>query len=134
MITPFTFWKIFVIVNVPSTLSTNVPTSLTGIGGGAIFVDRHRTLGEILFKNSIYFYVLSILAFGLSLKFRRLLGEWVDRKFFREHYKQDKILRELIEDVKKTKGSPRYRVLWAEKLTPHYTRSVCTASTATLDG
>jgi hypothetical protein len=70
----------------------------------SFFADRHRTLAEIFFKNSIYFYLLSITALGLSLKFHRLLGDWIDRKFFREHYKQDKILRELIEDVKKTEG------------------------------
>jgi eukaryotic-like serine/threonine-protein kinase len=70
----------------------------------SIFAARHRTLTEILVKNSIYFYLLLITVLGFSLKFRRPWGEWVDRKFFREHYKQDKILRELIEDVKKSEG------------------------------
>ena len=31
--------------------------------------------------------------------FRRRLGEWVDRKFFREAYNQEQILRELIADL-----------------------------------
>jgi eukaryotic-like serine/threonine-protein kinase len=65
-----------------------------------VFADRRRTLDEVLFKNSIYFYLLLITVLVFSLKFRRRLSDWLDRKFFREHYKQDEILRELIEEVK----------------------------------
>jgi eukaryotic-like serine/threonine-protein kinase len=63
-----------------------------------ILVNPKRTLPEILFQNSIYFYSLMIAASALI--FRRRLSEWVDRKFFREAYHQEKILRELIDDLK----------------------------------
>jgi eukaryotic-like serine/threonine-protein kinase len=63
-----------------------------------IFANPNRTLPEILFQNSIYFYLLLIAAFALI--FRRRLSEWVDRKFFREAYNQEQILRELIDDLK----------------------------------
>ena len=41
---------------------------------------------------------LDIVALGLV--YRRRLNEWVDRKFFREHYDRERILRELIGEVK----------------------------------
>lgn len=63
--------------------------------------DPNRTLKEILFRNSIYFYLLLIVAAATSLLFRRRLREWIDKKFFRERYDQEKILRELIDDIKK---------------------------------
>jgi eukaryotic-like serine/threonine-protein kinase len=63
-----------------------------------IFANPNRTLPELLFQNSIYFYLLFIAAFALI--FRRRLSEWVDRKFFREAYNQERILRELIDDLK----------------------------------
>jgi hypothetical protein len=82
----------------------------------SIIADRHRTLDEILFKNSIYFYLLLIIVFGFSLKFRRPLSRWVDRKFFREQYKQDEILRELIEDVKNADGVTEVSRLVSQKV------------------
>jgi eukaryotic-like serine/threonine-protein kinase len=82
----------------------------------SIFADRHRTLDEILFKNSIYFYLLLIIVIGFSLKFRRPLSQWVDRKFFREHYMQDKILRDLIEDVKTADGIAEVSRLVSQKV------------------
>ncbi|MDQ3254350.1 MAG: protein kinase [Acidobacteriota bacterium] len=63
-----------------------------------IIANPNRTLPEILFQNSIYFYLLLIAAF--SLMFRRRLSEWVDRKFFREAYSQERILRALVENLK----------------------------------
>ncbi|HEU4477042.1 MAG TPA: protein kinase [Pyrinomonadaceae bacterium] len=60
-----------------------------------------RTLSEILFSNSIYLYLLFGCAITLSLKFRRQLRNWLDRKFFREAYSQNQILRGLIEEVKR---------------------------------
>lgn len=67
----------------------------------SIAADPHRTLTELLFRNSPYFYLLIVLVVG-TFVFRRRLSAWVDRKFFREAYNQDKILRELIDDVKQS--------------------------------
>ncbi|MBA3439159.1 MAG: protein kinase [Pyrinomonadaceae bacterium] len=69
-----------------------------------LIANPNRTLPEILFQNSIYFYLLLIAAF--SLMFRRPLSEWVDRKFFREAYNQEKILRELIDELKHLDSLP----------------------------
>jgi eukaryotic-like serine/threonine-protein kinase len=64
-----------------------------------LFSNRNRTISEVVFQNSIYFYLLLGAAF--SLKFRRQLNDWIDRKFFREVYNQEKILLELAEEIKK---------------------------------
>lgn len=67
----------------------------------SILYNPYRTLVEIVFRNSVYFYLLLIATAAFSLLFRKRLSEWVDHKFFREHYRQEKILRELTENVKK---------------------------------
>jgi eukaryotic-like serine/threonine-protein kinase len=82
----------------------------------SIIFDPHRTLAEILFRNSIYFYFLIAFAAALTLVFRRRLSEWIDRKFFREAYDQEKILRELIEDVKKTNSMAEMSRLVSQKV------------------
>lgn len=64
-----------------------------------LFADPNRTLREILFQSSVYFYLLLIAAVAFGLLFRRRLSEWLDRKFFREAYNQENILRGLIADL-----------------------------------
>jgi hypothetical protein len=60
-----------------------------------------RPIAEVLFRNSVYFYLLLMAAVALGLVFRKHLTEWIDRKFFRESYSQERILRELVDEVKK---------------------------------
>ncbi|MDQ3687355.1 MAG: hypothetical protein M3430_17415, partial [Acidobacteriota bacterium] len=71
-----------------------------------LFADPNRTLREILFQSSVYFYLLLIAALAFGLMFRRRLGDWLDRRFFREAYNQEKILRELIADLKHLDSLP----------------------------
>ncbi|MFY9611078.1 MAG: protein kinase [Blastocatellia bacterium] len=66
----------------------------------SIFADPQRTVLDILLHSSMYFYLLLIATLAFSLMFRQRLSEWADRKFFREAYNQEKILRELIDDIK----------------------------------
>lgn len=66
-----------------------------------IIANRHRPLDEILFRNSFYFYLLAAAAVAVGLVFRKRLSEAIDRRFFREQYNEDQILRELIDDVRK---------------------------------
>ena len=66
-----------------------------------IVANRHRPLDEILFRNSFYFYLLAAAAVAVGLVSRKRLSTAIDRKFFREQYNQDQILRELIDDVRK---------------------------------
>lgn len=61
-----------------------------------------RTLSEILFRNSIYFYLLLFATAAVSLLFRKRLTNWIDRKFFREQYRQEEILHSLIDEVRKS--------------------------------
>ena len=81
-----------------------------------VLSNPNRTLAEILFRNSFYFYLLLIATVAISLVFRKRFGDWVDRKFFREHYNQEKILRELIEDVKKTDSVAEMSRLVSQKV------------------
>jgi len=67
----------------------------------SIAANPHRTLADLLLRNSLYFYLLLLLVVA-TIVFRKRLSVWVDRKFFREVYNQDKILRELIDDVKQS--------------------------------
>jgi serine/threonine-protein kinase len=46
------------------------------------------------------FYLLLTIAAVISLIYRGRLRDWIDRRFFREAYQQDKILRELSEEVR----------------------------------
>jgi hypothetical protein len=82
----------------------------------SIIANRERRLSEILLGSSLYFYVF-IAAIALALVFRKRLGEWVDRKFFRESYNQEKILRELTDDVKKLDSIPEMSRRVTERVT-----------------
>jgi hypothetical protein len=66
----------------------------------SVALEPNRSVADILLRNSTYFYALLIAAVATGLVFRRRLNEWVDRKFFREQYDQEKILRGLVEEVK----------------------------------
>lgn len=65
----------------------------------SVFSDPHRTLAEILFRNSIYFYIFGFLS--LVLLFREKLSRFVDRRFFREVYDGEQILLHLPEEIRK---------------------------------
>ena len=81
-----------------------------------ILANPDRTLSQILFRNSLYFYVIVLIAAAISFLFRRRLNNWVDRKFFREQYNQEKILRGLIEDVKRFDSVPEMSRLVSRKV------------------
>src|SRR5882724_4943600 len=66
-----------------------------------ILANPNRTLSDILFRNSLYFYVTLMVAAAIIFLFRKRLNDWIDRKFFREQYNQETILRGLIEEVTK---------------------------------
>ncbi len=81
-----------------------------------ILSNPERTLSEILFRNSLYFYVTLMIAAAISFLLRRRLNDWIDRKFFREQYNQEKILRGLIEDVKRFDSVPEMSRLVSRKV------------------
>jgi tRNA A-37 threonylcarbamoyl transferase component Bud32/GAF domain-containing protein len=79
-----------------------------------LYSNRNQTLSQILFHNSIYFYLLVAAAFGL--KFRTRLGETIDRKFFRESYNQERILLRLIDKIKATDNLAEISKLVSQEL------------------
>jgi eukaryotic-like serine/threonine-protein kinase len=82
----------------------------------SIISNPNRSVAEIFLRNSLYFYLLLVAAVVLGLLFRRRLSDWIDRKFFREQYKQDQILRELIDDVKQSDSMPEMSQLISKKV------------------
>jgi serine/threonine protein kinase len=70
----------------------------------AIIVNRDLPLTAILTGNPILLVLIA--AVGLSLKFRRQLTRWIDRRFFREAYSQEQILLTLIEKIKELDSMP----------------------------
>lgn len=62
--------------------------------------NSEATLNEIIFHNSTTFYILAALAVGFGLLSRFRLNEWIDRRFFRQQYDQERFLHSLIENVK----------------------------------
>ncbi|HLM55456.1 MAG TPA: protein kinase [Pyrinomonadaceae bacterium] len=72
----------------------------------SVALDPHRSVADILLRNSTFFYFLLIAAVATGLVFRRRLNEWVDRKFFREQYDQEKILRGLVDEIKGLDSMP----------------------------
>ena len=76
----------------------------------------NRTLSEILLNNSFSFYFFIALAAGFGLLIRLRLNEWIDRRFFREQYNQERLLYELIEDVKESDSMPKLSRLVSSRI------------------
>jgi hypothetical protein len=66
-----------------------------------------RTLGEILLNNSFSFYFFIAVGVADGVLMRSRVNEWIDRRFFRQHYNQERLLYELIEDVKESDSMPK---------------------------
>ena len=81
-----------------------------------ILANPNRTLSEILFRNSLYFYATLMIAAAIVFFFRKRLNDWIDRKFFREQYNQEEILRGLIEDVKRFDSVPEMSAVVSRKV------------------
>jgi hypothetical protein len=81
-----------------------------------IAVNPNRTLSEILLNNSLLFYSFIALAVVVGLLMRFRLNEWIDRRFFREQYNQERLLHELIEDVKTTDSMPKLSRMVSNKI------------------
>ncbi|MBI3472936.1 MAG: protein kinase, partial [Candidatus Solibacter usitatus] len=72
----------------------------------SVLRNPNRTVAQILTEGSGWFNLLLIAAAFLSLKYRKQVQVWLDRRFFREAYDQERILRELIEEIKKLDSIP----------------------------
>jgi serine/threonine-protein kinase len=81
-----------------------------------ITANPNRTVYEILLNNSFTFYLCIVLAVALILLNRFGLREWVDRRFFREQYNQERMLRELTEAVKESDSLAKLSRLVSSKI------------------
>jgi eukaryotic-like serine/threonine-protein kinase len=75
---------------------------IAGLAYG-ILVHRDQPIGQLLWTNSPYLYLIG--AAILSLRFRRQLTRWLDRRFFREASDRQRILVELIDNLEKLESA-----------------------------
>jgi eukaryotic-like serine/threonine-protein kinase len=75
---------------------------LFGLAYG-LATNRDTPIGELLLSNRVYLYLL--VAMLVSLWVRTRLMRWVDRRFFREAYDRERVLIELIEDVRELESA-----------------------------
>lgn len=81
-----------------------------------IAFNPNRTLGEILSNNTFAFYFFIAVAVAVAVLMRSRLNEWIDRRFFREQYNQERLLRELIDDVKESDSMPKLSRLVSSRI------------------
>ncbi len=62
-----------------------------------VFTSRNQTIAELVTGTSAYLY--GIAALGLSLQYRKPVGSWLDRRFFREQYDSEQILVALVDEL-----------------------------------
>jgi len=65
----------------------------------ALVTNANRTVSDVMLHNG--FFIVLVLLIGVVLNFRERLRGWLDRKFFRESYQQERLLIGLIDTVKK---------------------------------
>jgi serine/threonine protein kinase len=66
----------------------------------SLYNNRGRTLTDFLFHNTIWFYASLLAVTAIELAYRYNLREWLDRRFFREAYQQEKVLLELTQEIR----------------------------------
>ena len=86
---------------------------IAGLAYGLI-APRDQPLGQLLWSNSLYLYL--IVAAIASLRFRRELTRWLDRRFFREAYDRERILVELIDQVESLESASGVSKLVSQQL------------------
>jgi len=59
---------------------------------------RHQTIAQVLSESTAYLWWMG--AAALSLRFRKPLSRWLDRRFFREQYDREQILTALLADLR----------------------------------
>jgi hypothetical protein len=58
---------------------------------------RHLTIAEFFLQSEVY--LLWIVALGLSLRFRKQVLAWLDRRFFRQRYDSEQIVMGMVENL-----------------------------------
>jgi hypothetical protein len=74
-----------------------LPIALLAI---SILSNPNRTVSQILTQGSGMLNIVLIGAIAATLRWRRPLQTWLDRRFFREDYQQEQVLLHLIDEVR----------------------------------
>jgi eukaryotic-like serine/threonine-protein kinase len=75
-----------------------------------------RTLAESLRGRSSMVNLVLLVLVGLSLKYRRQMRTWLDRRFFREAYQEEVILRRLMGSIKEIDSAEEVSRLVCDEL------------------
>lgn len=75
-----------------------------------------RTLAEIVRQQSVTFQIIVFSLAAFSLRYRKTMQEWIDRRFFRSVYSQERILLELLDEVKTADSLQEVSQLVASKI------------------
>ena len=70
----------------------------------SLVTHANQTIGELLLHN--YVFVVALLLVAVVLRFQQRLASWLDRRFFREGYHQERILLALIDDLRTLDSIP----------------------------
>ncbi len=81
-----------------------------------VAANPNRTLSEILLNNSFSFYFFVAVAVVDGILMRSRLSVWIDKKFFREQYNQERVLRELTGAVAESDSLPKLSRLVSNKI------------------
>ena len=79
-----------------------------------VVVNRHRTVAEIVAENGAYLFWVG--AAGLTLRFRRPIQAWLDRRFFREQLDREQVLLGLLDDAGRLESMSELSRLITSKL------------------
>ncbi len=90
-----------------------LPLLLTG---WEIVTQPNKTLADIIRQQSITFDIIIFCLAAFSLRYRKSMQEWIDRRFFRSVYSQEKILLELLDDVKSADSLQEISQMVASKI------------------
>jgi hypothetical protein len=78
------------------------------------FRNRDLTLGELLTGTGAYLFWLALA--GATLKFRRPIQLWLDRRFFREEYDRERLMMSLLDDSRRVESLSELSQLVSETL------------------
>jgi len=79
-----------------------------------VVVNRHLTIVQLITESTGYLYWIA--AAGLSLKFRRPLRQWLDRRFFQEQYDREQVLLGVLDELGKVGSIEEASRLVSEQL------------------
>ena len=75
----------------------------------AIVVDLvlhpQEPLQDFLFHKTRWFYLLVFCSAAISLRYRKTLNQWVDRKFFRSAYEEEVILSQVVDEMQSAESA-----------------------------